>query len=101
MNRRYYALRTIEPEVGKYYIDQFNRLFYVSRLIDGVYYCHLFNGTIYIETHLEYEHVSAISNECAGDLIYGEEDAVLVAEVNPVHLIEHQHDFLDRATELI
>ena len=97
---RYFALRLIEPQVGGYYTDQHNRLFYVSRLIDGIFYCHLFNGAVYVETHLEYEYVPSILNACAR-MTPEVEPAVLVAKVDPVCKIEHQHDFLDRATELI
>ena len=97
---RYFALRLVEPQVGHYYTDQHNRLFYVSRLIDGIFYCHLFNGAVYVETHLEYEHVEGILNACA-TMTPEAERAVLVAEVDPVVKIEHQHDFLERATDLI
>lgn len=97
---RYFAVRHLKPEVGKYYTDQHNRLFYVSRLIDSIYYCHMFNGVTYVETHLEYEHVDGILNSCC-TMSHEAEPAVLVAEVDPVCKIEHQHDFLDRATELI
>lgn len=97
MSNRYYALRRIEPQVGRYYLDQFNGLFYVSRLIDGIFYTHMFNGSVYLETHLEYEYIEGIlpAREC------GYKGSVLMAEVDPVCKIEHQHDFLERATDLI
>lgn len=97
MSNRYYGLRHIKPEVGRYYTDQHQRLFYVSRLIDGIFYCHLFNGVLYIETHLEYEHVDGINLP----RMYGAEDSVLVAEVHPTYRVEHQLDFTERATDLI
>ena len=97
MPDRYFALQRIEPQVGRYYLDQHNCLFYVSRLIHGTYYAHMFNGLVYLETHLEYEHVDGILP--ARELGYT--NSVLIAEVDPVCKIEDQHDFLERATDLI